>query len=146
MASRHQHRHWHRHQHRRWKNFISSCKVFIFTFRSFLWRKHPWWNSFQIHLLTFLGVSGTILCSYSVENLPVPAFEERNSTVDFVSVVLKTRKAESCILQVYKILIRNPIRDHLQENSVIFKAPLRNLERISFLEVFKLYTLSLHSS
>ena len=43
------------------------------------------------------------------------ASEERNSTLDFISGFLKTRKAESCILQVYKFLIRIPIRDHFLE-------------------------------
>ena len=57
-ASRHQHWHWRRHQHRHCKNFILSCKVFIFVFPSFLWRKHPWWSTFQVHLLIILGVSG----------------------------------------------------------------------------------------
>ena len=40
------------------KNLLSLCKVFIFTFRSF--RKHPWWSTFQVHLLTFLRVSGNV--------------------------------------------------------------------------------------
>ena len=37
------------------------------------------------------------------------------STVDVISGVLKTRKADSCSLQVCIFLIRNPIRDHFPE-------------------------------
>ena len=59
-ASRHQHWHWCWHRHRHCKKFILSCKVFIFAFRSFIWRKHPWWSTFQVHLLTFLGVWGDV--------------------------------------------------------------------------------------
>ena len=61
-------------------------------------------------------VSAAVLSSYSVENPLAPAFEERNSRADVISGVLKTRKTESCILQVCKFLITNPIRDHFQEN------------------------------
>ena len=84
--------------------------------------------------------------SYSVENPLAPASDGRNSAVDVVSGVLKTRKAESCILQVCKFLIRNAIRDHFLEIFSSFKPTLRNLVRSSFLEAFKLYTVSLFSS
>ena len=59
-TSRHQHWHWRRHRHRHCKRFILSCKVFIFAFRSFIRRKHTWWSTFQVQLLTFLGVSGDV--------------------------------------------------------------------------------------
>ena len=39
------------------------------------------------------GVSGDVYSSYSVENPLTPASEKRNSTVDVISGVLKTRKA-----------------------------------------------------
>ena len=53
--------------------------------------------------------------SYSVENPSAPASEERNSTVNVISGVLKTFTAESCILQGCKFLKMNPIRDQFLE-------------------------------
>ena len=82
---------WHRHWH--CKKIILYCKVFVFAFRSFIWIKHPWWSTFQVHLLTFLGVSDDVQSSYSVGNPLTPASEKRNSTVDVISGALKTRKA-----------------------------------------------------
>ena len=48
-------------------------------------------------------------------NLLALASEERNSTVDVISGVLKTLTTESCILHNCKFLVRNPIRDHFLE-------------------------------
>ena len=55
---------------------------------------------------TLVGPPWSFSCCLSL------AFEERNSTVDVISGILKTRSAESCSLQVHK---RNPIRDHFLE-------------------------------
>ena len=70
--------------------------------------------------------------SYSVGSPLTPASEERNSTVDATSGVLKTRKTESFSLQVCKFLIRNPIRDHLLGIFRSFKAHLRNWLGVRF--------------
>ena len=78
-------------------------------------------------------VSAAVQSSYSVENPLDPNSGERNFTVDFISVILKTLKAESCSLQVGKFLIRNPIGDSFRKFSVTFKAPLRNLVQSSIL-------------
>ena len=77
-------------------------------------------RSFSSTLAHFLGVSVAVWSSYSVENQLAPASEERNSTVDVISGVLKTLTAESCILHVCKFLIRNPIGNHFLE--IFFKS------------------------
>ena len=93
----------------------SALLKFYFAFRSF--------NSFNFCLLRFLikqkileevlfkytcrpswRVLPAVKSSYSVENLLAPVSDERNFTVDVMSGVLKTRKAESCSLHVCKSL------------------------------------------
>ena len=69
--------------------------------------KHPRGSLFQVHLQAFLEDFSWCLSSYSVDDTLVPATEESNSTVDATIEVLKTRKEESCSLQVCKFLMRN---------------------------------------
>ena len=113
LASRHQLRHCRQHRHWHYKNFILPFEVFIFALRSFLWTKTSMVKSFSIILVALTGKFGCCLeqFSYSIKNLLVPAFEEKNSTVDLISGVLKKWKVESCSLQVCKFLIRSFIRD-----------------------------------
>ena len=80
---------------------------------------------YQVHLQVFLDVLATVQSSYFVENLLAPASEERKSTVDAISTVLKICKAESCSLQVFKFLIRNPIRDYFLEIFCKFQITLK---------------------
>ena len=91
----------HRHGLRR-----RPCKKFILPFEVDYEVKHLWESSFQVHLLAFLGGFNCCLA---------PASEERSSTLDVISGILKAHKAESCSLQVCKFVIRNPIRDHFLE-------------------------------
>ena len=51
----------------------------------------------------FLKVLAAVESIYFVDNPLASASEERNSTVDVRSGVLKTLKAESCSLQVCKV-------------------------------------------
>ena len=67
------------------------------------------------------------------QNPLAPASKERKSTVDVISGVLKTRKAESCSLCVCIFLIRNLLETTSWKLSICFKTPLRNLVRSSFL-------------
>ena len=95
-ASWHQHWYWRRHRH---CNFFFLSKPYFLPFENSYEIKHLWWSPFQI----------------SVETSLAPASEERNSAMDVISGVLKTRKAESCSLYVCVFLIRNHIRDHFLE-------------------------------
>ena len=61
---------------------------------------------------SFLGSVAAVWSSCSVEMSLAPASEERNSAMDVISAVLKTRKAEGCGLYVCVCLIRHHIRDH----------------------------------
>ena len=106
--SRHQHRHWSRHWH--CKKLILPFEVLIFAFRSFPRSKTSLWKSFSS---TLAGLPGYFSCCYLVDKPLRPASQERHLTLDIISGVLKTRKAESCSLQVCKFLIRHAIRDHL---------------------------------
>ena len=76
--------------------------------------------------------------NYSVETSLVPASEERNSAMDVISGVLKTRKAESCSLNVCVFLIRSQIRDHSWKFFVNFKTPFRNLVKCQFLAALQI--------
>ena len=61
-----------------------------------------------------------------------PAYEERNSTVDVISGVLKTGQAESCSWQVCKFLIRrNSIRDYFLNIFFKFKSAFKKFGKES---------------
>ena len=57
---------------------------------------------FQVNLLTFLGVSGDVWSSYSVENPLAPASEERNSKVDVILGVLKQARLKAAFCRFVK--------------------------------------------
>ena len=86
----------------------------------------------------FLGLFAAVQSSYSVETSLSPASEERNSTMDVISEVLKTRKPESCSLNVCVFLIRSQIRDHSWKFFVNFKTPFRNLVKCQFLAALQI--------
>ena len=96
-------------------------EALIFTFRSFLWSKTSMVKSFSYTLASFPGI---VWC-YSAEKSLAPASEERNSAMDVISGVLKTRKAESCSLYVCVFLIRNHIRDHFLEVFCKFQSTIK---------------------
>ena len=96
-------------------------------------------KSFSSTLAHLPGSFSHFQSRYSVENPFAPASEERNSVVDVIAGVLKRLTAESCVLQVCKFLIRNPIKDRLLGISCKFKASERNFIRSSFLVAYKLY-------
>ena len=55
------------------------------------------------------------LSSYSVQNSLAPASGERNSTVDVILGVLKTRQVDGGSSRVCKFLIKKTVRDHFLE-------------------------------
>ena len=94
------------------KNFL-SCKVFIFVFRSM--KNTSTVKSFSRTLEQLPGSFSRCLEQLFCRKPLAPASEERNSTADVISGVLKTLTPESYILQARKFLIRNPIRVHFLE-------------------------------
>ena len=91
-------------------NFCLPFEALFFAFLSFLWNKGSMVKSFSNTLASF---PGSICCCE--ERKKGTASEERNSAMDVISGLLKTRKAESCSLYVCVFLIRNHIRDHFLE-------------------------------
>ena len=97
------------------KKKIFFLQSFYICLSKFLMKKTSMVKSFSSTLAHLPGSFNHCLEQLFCRNLLALASEERNSTVDVISGVLKTRKAYSCILQVCKFLIRNPIRDHFLE-------------------------------
>ena len=93
------------------KKIFCLAKLFFFCLFSYIMKKTYMIKSFSSTLAHIPGSFRRCV----VQLFEAPASEERNSKVDVISGVLKTLKAESCILQVCKFLIRNPIRDHFLE-------------------------------
>ena len=91
-------------------NFCLPFEALFFAFLSFLRNKGSMVKSSSNTLASF---PGSICCCE--ERKKVTASEERNSAMDVISGLLKTRKAESCSLYVCVFLIRNHIRDHFLE-------------------------------
>ena len=96
-------------------NLFLSFKALIFAFRSFLWSKTSMAKSFSNTLASFPGSVCYCLEQLFCRVVLAPASEERNSAMDVIKGVLKTRKPESCNLYVCVFLIRNHIRDHFLE-------------------------------
>ena len=88
---------------------------FYFCLSKFLMKKSSLVKSFWSTLAHLSRSFSRCLEQLFCRNLLALASEERNSTVDVISGVLKTLTAESCILHVCKFLISNPIRDHFLE-------------------------------
>ena len=79
-------------------NLFLSFKALIFAFRSFLWSKTSMAKSFSNTLASFPGSVCYCLEQLFCRVVVAPASEERNSAMDVIKGVLKTRKPESCNL------------------------------------------------
>ena len=92
-----------------------ALRSFIFAFQSFLWSKTPMFKSFSSTLADLPRSFSCCLSSYSVQNSLAPASGERNSTVDVILGVLKTRQVDGGSSRVCKFLIKKTVRDHFLE-------------------------------
>ena len=95
------------------QNFF--LRSFYFYLSKFLMKETSMVKSFLSTLAHLPGSFNRCLEQLLCRNLLALASGERNSTIDVISRVLKTLKAENCILHVSKFLIRNPIRDYFLE-------------------------------
>ena len=103
--------------------FLSTLLLFCATLNIFSQHDPFFWKSMRKSFSsTLVDLPGRFWLLFSA------CSEERNSTVDVISGILKTHKAESCSLQFCKSLIRNPIRDHFQKTFCRLKSIFKKFD------------------